>query len=134
MKRAENNIPSKLYYSFWKTAYFAESLGNSVLELFKGNVTPNDMVGPVGISEMIVETNGIYEFFYLMALISISLGITNLLPIPGLDGGRLLLIILEAIRRKPLKTETEAQIQLLGFSFLIMLSLYVTFNDVIRIF
>ena len=134
MKKADNTIQNQLYYAFWKTAYFAEALGKSVLELFAGNVTPNEMVGPVGISEMIVETDGVYEFFYLMALISISLGVTNLLPIPGLDGGRLLLIIIEAIRRKPLKTETEAQIQLLGFSFLIMLSLYVTFNDVIRIF
>ena len=133
MKKADKTIFNQLYYSFWKTAFFAESLGESVLELFTGNVTPNQMVGPVGISGMIVETNGVYEFFYLMALISISLGVTNLLPIPGLDGGRLLLIIVEAIRRKPLKKEIEAQIQLLGFSFLIMLSLYVTFNDVIRI-
>lgn len=84
--------------------------------------------------EMLIKIADFFSFFYLMALISISLGVTNLLPIPGLDGGRLLLIIIEAIRRKPLKTETEAQIQLLGFSFLIMLSLYVTFNDVIRIF
>ena len=91
------------------------------------------MVGPIGISEMIVETDGFYEFFYLLAVVSISLGVTNLLPIPGLDGGRLLLIIVEAIRRKPLKRETEAQIQLLGFSFLIMLSIYVAFNDVVRI-
>ena len=82
---------------------------------------------------MIVETDGFYEFFYLLAVVSISLGVTNLLPIPGLDGGRLLLIIVEAIRRKPLKRETEAQIQLLGFSFLIMLSIYVAFNDVVRI-
>ena len=91
------------------------------------------MVGTIGISEMIVETDGFYEFFYLLAVVSISLGVTNLLPIPGLDGGRLLLIIVEAIRRKPLKRETEAQIQLLGFSFLIMLSIYVAFNDVVRI-
>ena len=69
-----------------------------------------------------------------MAIISISLGITNLLPIPALDGGKILLLMIEAIRRKPLKIETEAIIQMLGFSLLIALSLYVTYKDVIRIF
>lgn len=133
MKKADKTFENQVYYAFWKTAYFAEMLGKSVSSMFKGNINPNEMVGPIGISEMIVETDGFYEFFYLLAVVSISLGVTNLLPIPGLDGGRLLLIIVEAIRRKPLKRETEAQIQLLGFSFLIMLSIYVAFNDVVRI-
>ena len=70
----------------------------------------------------------------MISLISLSLGITNLLPIPALDGGRIFLLIIEAIRRKPLKQETEIQIQLLGFSLLIALSLYVTYNDILRFF
>jgi regulator of sigma E protease len=66
-------------------------------------------------------------------VVSLSLGITNLLPIPALDGGKFVLLILEAIRRKPLKQETEVALQLLGFSFVIVLSLYVTFNDISKI-
>ena len=93
----------------------------------------NDMVGPVGISQMISQTTGLSQFIYLLALISVSLGITNLLPFVPLDGGKALLLIIEAIRRKPLKQETEINIQLLGFSILIALSLYVTYNDILRI-
>ena len=91
------------------------------------------MTGPVGISEAVSKTEGIKEFVYMLALISISLGVTNLLPIPALDGGKILILIIEAIRRKPLKEETEIKIQLLGFSLLIALSLYVTYNDIVRL-
>ena len=70
----------------------------------------------------------------MMALISLSLGITNLLPVPALDGGKILILFIEAIRRKPLNEKTEINIQLIGFSLLIILSLYVTYNDVLRIF
>ena len=69
-----------------------------------------------------------------IALISLSLGVTNLLPIPALDGGKILLLIIEAIRRKPLNEKTEINIQLIGFSLLIAISLYVTYNDILRIF
>ena len=92
------------------------------------------MMGPVGISEAVAKTNGLQEFIYMLALISLSLGVTNLLPIPALDGGKILLLIIEAIRRKPLKQETEINIQLLGFSILIALSLYITYHDIVRIF
>ena len=68
-----------------------------------------------------------------MALISISLGITNLLPIPALDGGKILILVIEIIRRKQMKVETEAKIQMIGFSILLALSLIVTYNDIIRI-
>ena len=69
----------------------------------------------------------------MMSMISVSLGITNLLPVPALDGGKILLIVLEAIRKKPLKQNTEIQIQLISFSVLIALSIVVTYNDVIKI-
>jgi regulator of sigma E protease len=92
------------------------------------------MMGPVGISEVVSKTNGLKEFIYMLAVISLSLGVTNLLPIPALDGGKILILIIEAIRRKPLKEQTEINIQLIGFSVLIALSLLVTYNDIIRIF
>jgi len=92
------------------------------------------MMGPVGISEVVAKTNGISEFLQMMALISISLGITNLLPIPALDGGKILILIIETIRRKPMKQETEIGIQMLGFAILIGLSLIITYNDILRIF
>ncbi len=69
----------------------------------------------------------------MMSMISISLGITNLLPIPALDGGKIVLLMIEAIRKKPLKENTEIYIQLVGFSILILLSVFVTFNDIARL-
>ena len=117
-----------------QTADFLTSIVNNLKQLFTGQVGVDQMMGPVGISEVIAKTDGVREFFQMMALISLSLGVTNLLPIPALDGGKLLILIVEAIRRKPLKQETEINIQLLGFSILIALSLYVSYNDILRIF
>ena len=74
------------------------------------------------------------NYIYILAIISASLGITNLLPIPALDGGKIVLLIVEAIRRKKITLETEAKITVIGFAILITLSLYVTYHDVIRIF
>ena len=90
--------------------------------------------GPVGISGIVSKTRGIQEFVFILALISVSLGITNILPFPPLDGGKVVILIIEAIRKKPLKEETEAKITLAGFALLIGLSIFVTYNDVLRIF
>ena len=117
-----------------QTADFLTSIVENLKQLFTGQVGVDQMMGPVGISEVIAKTDGVREFFQMMALISLSLGVTNLLPIPALDGGKLLILIVEAIRRKPLKQETEINIQLLGFSIFIALSLYVSYNDILRIF
>ena len=116
------------------TKDFLFSIVDNLKQLWMGNVGVDQMMGPVGISEVVSKTNGIKEFVYMLALISISLGITNLLPIPALDGGKIVILIIEAIRGKPLKEQTEINIQLLGFSLLIALSLYITYHDMIRIF
>ena len=101
--------------------------------LFTGNIGINDLSGPIGISNVVSNTTTLSNYIYIISVISVSLGVTNLLPIPALDGGKILLLLIEAIRRKPLKKETEIQIQLIGFSVLIALSLIVTYNDIIRI-
>ena len=133
LKPADENFFTNTYYAFWKTTYFAEDLLNNVKNLFTGRISVDQMTGPIGISEMVVETNGIYDFVYLMCMISLSLGITNLLPIPALDGGRLLLLIVEAIRRKPLSEDLELKIQMIGFTILIIFSIYVSYKDILRI-
>ena len=90
-------------------------------------------MGPVGISGVVAETKSTSDFIYIVALISLSLGVTNLLPFPPLDGGKVVIYIIEAIRRKPIKENTEAIIQTAGFFILIGLSIYVTYNDILRI-
>lgn len=119
--------------AFNATANFSIALVDSIKMLFTGGVGVNDLTGPVGISELVSRTSGLSEYIYLLAVISVSLGITNLLPIPALDGGKILLLIIEAIRKKPLKENVEIQLQLLGFSIIIALSIFVTYNDIIRV-
>ncbi len=121
--------------------YAADSLGsfigetfNALGNLFTGKAGLDQMVGPVGIGEIVATSTGVLNFFNLMAIISFSLGITNLLPIPALDGGKILLLIIEAIRRKPLSQKVETAIQLAGFVFLIGLAVIVTYNDIARLF
>ena len=116
------------------TGNYLSNLGESIVAMFTGNIEKEQVVGPVGISSMIVNTNGFIDFFYIMSVISISLGVTNLLPIPGLDGGKILFLIVEAIRRKPLNEEVEMRITLTSLSLLITFAIMITVKDVINIF
>lgn len=133
-KMADRNLKNDIYYAFWDTADFSTSIIDNLKELFTGKVSTNELMGPVGISEAISKTKGIVEFVYMLALISLSLGVTNLLPFPPLDGGKILIYIVEAIRKRKMKEETELKLQTWGFSFLIALSIYVTYKDIIKLF
>lgn len=133
-KLAENNILNNMHYALYETRDFILTITDNLKMLFTGNVGLDQMMGPVGISEAVANTSGIEDFIYLLALISLSLGVTNLLPFPALDGGKFVLLILELIRGKKLKQETEINLQLLGFALLMVLALYVTYNDILRIF
>lgn len=115
------------------TENFAFAIVDSLKMLFSGGVSVDQLMGPVGISSVVAQTSNLAEFVYILAVISMSLGVTNLLPFPPLDGGKIVFLILEGIRKKPLKEETEIKIQMLGFAVLIILSIYVTCNDVTRI-
>lgn len=133
-KMAENNFANNVYYAFFETGNFLGSIFENIKMLFTGKVGIDQMTGPIGISNMVSQTTGFVDFMYLLALISISLGITNLLPIPALDGGKLLILIIEAIRRKPMKEEIEIGIQLAGFFILISLTIFISYKDILRIF
>lgn len=131
---AKDTFLNRIYYGALGTWEFILMLFESIKVLFSGGLSADQMVGIVGISEVVATTAGFANYIYLLAVISISLGITNLLPIPALDGGKILILLIEVIRRKPIKPETEASIQLLGFSILLALTIFVTYNDIIRIF
>lgn len=133
LKKAENNFGNNFYYAIFDTKDFAFSIVDNIKMLFTGKVNTEDLMGPVGISSVVAKTNGFQEFIYILAVISLSLGVTNLLPFPPLDGGKIVILIIEAIRRRPLKEKYEVGIQMIGFCLMIMVSLYVTFNDICRI-
>ena len=130
---AKDTILNRIYYGAKGTGTFILTIFESIKTLFTGGLATDQMVGIVGISEVVVQTSGIINYLHLLAVISVSLGVTNLLPIPALDGGKILILLIEVIRRKPMKIETEAKIQLIGFSILIALFLFVTYNDILRI-
>ena len=109
---ARDTIFNRIYYGGQATGTFILSIFDSIKMLFTGGVSTDQMVGIVGISEVVVQTSGIINYLHLLAVISVSLGVTNLLPIPALDGGKIIILLIEIIRRKPMKIETEAKIQL----------------------
>ena len=92
--------------------------------------------GPVAIYNVSSQAaeGGILPVLRLLAMLSINLGIFNLIPIPALDGGKILINLIEAIRRKPLKQETESYITLVGVAIMVVLMLVVTWNDIMRVF
>lgn len=120
--------------AFEALKFFAISIIDSLKMLVNGTAFKEEqLMGIVGISGVVVETKGIINYIYLIAVISVSLGVTNLLPIPPLDGGKIVLLIIEAIRRKPLKENIELQIQMAGFALMIALTIFVTYKDIMRL-
>ncbi len=105
--------------------------------IFSGNFNMNMLAGPVGVVSMIGQetSKGAIYLINVLGVISANLGVVNLLPIPALDGGKFIFLLIEAIRKKPISEKVESTLSYVGFSLLIGLMLYVTiFGDLARIF
>ena len=127
-------IYTNIGYAFYDTMKFLQELAYGIKQLFIGKVGIEEFTGPVGISEIVIQTKTIVNYVYILSVISISLGVTNLLPFPPLDGGKVLLLLIEAIIRKPIKENLNNAIQVGGFIIIMTLAVIVTFKDIIRIF
>lgn len=132
----EATLLDKLEYSWYTSIRFVKIVWNGISGLISGKVGVNDLSGPVGISVAIGETAkaSMSGMWFFVALISINLAIMNLLPIPGLDGGRLLFMLIELVIRRPVNPKYENYIQMAGLFVLFGLMIYVTFNDIVRQF
>lgn len=138
--REKGNVLEAVKYSFFELKYWITTTVESLKMLVTGNVSVNDISGPVGIAKTIGDTydesktGGAYMIFLNMLniaiLLSANLGVMNLLPIPALDGGRLLFLIVEAIRRKRIDPEKEGMVHFVGLMLLMALMVFVMFNDV----
>lgn len=122
-----------------KFCYYSRLVVMSLADLISGKYGINNLQGPVGIVTVITESAAEvgFDIEYLLdigMLITVNVGIFNLLPLPALDGGRLVFLIIEAIRRKAIKAETEGMVHFIGFALLMLLMIAVTFNDVKNIF
>ena len=122
-------------YTFVKTNSLFRQMFVTIESLFTGKVSVNQLSGPVGIYSIVSEQakSGFANLMYLMAYLSINVGFLNLLPIPAFDGGHILFILIELIRRKPVKPEVENTIHTVGLCLLMLLMIYVTINDIFRI-
>lgn len=126
--------------SFWigasKTSEMITQILYALGGLLIGRFALADLTGPIGIAKLSGEfaAQGFASLLYFLALININLGVLNLLPIPALDGGRLVFVFIEAIRRKALKIETENKIHQVGLILLLTLLAVVSFNDILKIF
>lgn len=123
-------------YAFTKFASTLEQMWLTIVNLFTGKISINNLAGPVGIYSVVGETRkaGISNVLFLLAYLSINLGIMNILPIPALDGGHVLFLIIELITKKKANEKIEGLLTTIFFGLLMLLMLYITIHDVIRIF
>lgn len=114
---------------------FARMVWMSLGQLITGKVGVNQLSGPVGVTDVLANTarSSLSSFFMLVAFISINLGVMNLLPLPALDGGRLLFVLIEAVIRRPVSRRYEALVHTAGFALLMLLMVYVTWQDIVRL-
>ncbi len=132
----DTSFIAKISYGFTQTWFVIVQILTILGSMFTKGFSINMFSGPVGIyatTQQVVQT-GFYGVFNWLAFLSVNLGIVNLLPIPALDGGKLLLNIIEGIRRKPLDPEKEGIITMVGFGLLMLLMVLVTWNDIQRYF
>lgn len=142
--RTRANVGDSLKYGVYYTKYWVDLTFESVRMLFTGKVGVQDMSGPVGIVKTIGDTyeesktDGMFYVFINMLNISIllsaNLGVMNLLPIPALDGGRLVFLIIEAIRRKRIDPEKEGMVHFVGMMCLMALMVFIMFSDIRKLF
>lgn len=117
------------------TGHMAIDMKNAIAMLFNGKAGMKDLAGPVGIVSVVSQTStyGLLYFFYLMAFISLNLAFVNLLPLPALDGGRIIFVIIRKITGKMIDDQTEGMVHAIGLILLLALMFYVTWNDIVRL-
>lgn len=137
----DKNIGNVIAYSAKDCFSLGRLVWIATRDLITGKYKAQDLSGPVGVVSTIGQTaqmgenikEKILSLLYLTALISINIGLFNLLPIPGLDGGRLLFCFIEIIRRKPVKPEHEGYVHFAGMILLFGIMIFATYNDIVRL-
>lgn len=141
--REKTNFLGVMKYSAVEVRYWVSTTVESLMMLIKGQFSVNDLSGPVGIIDVIGDSYGEaksegammvwMQMLYWAILLSANLGVMNLLPIPALDGGRLVFLLIESVRKKRLNPNVEGMIHFAGFVLLMMLMVFVMFNDFRRL-
>lgn len=132
----QHGLVAALKYTVIKTGSLFKQMWITLLNLFTGGIRLSQLSGPVGIYEVVgtQASGGIASLLYLFSFLSINVGFINLLPLPAFDGGHILFIIIEKIKGSPVKPEIEAKFHAAGLFLLMLLMIYVTFYDILRLF
>lgn len=132
----DKNFFNVLEYSFLKTVSTVKTVWYSLIDLITGKASFGDLSGPIGVGNVVGKASsmGISGILAMLAFLSINIGIFNLLPLPALDGGRLIFLLIEAVRGKPINQKYEGYVHAIGFMLLILLMLAVTVNDIFKLF
>lgn len=132
----KRGLGAAIEYMFVKTGALFKQMFITIQGLFTGGIGVGQLSGPVGIYSIVgaQRSAGFENVLYLVALLSINVGVINLLPLPAFDGGRILFLIIEKIKGSPVNSKTENLIHSIGFILLMLLMLYITFNDILRLF
>lgn len=136
MRGMETSITRAIPYSLTETYEWSKLIVVNLGMLVTGQFSVDMLSGPVGIydfTDQVVQT-GFWSFMQWTAALSVNLGIINLMPLPALDGGRLLFIGIETLRGKPISREKEGLVHFVGFALLMLLMIIVTWNDIQRLF
>lgn len=138
------NIPKAVQYGAYSVNYWVSTTLESLKMLVTGKVSINNLTGPVGIVDVVDDTYqqsrsyGLFvvlvELLNIAIMLSANLGVMNLLPLPALDGGRLVFLLVEAVRRKRVPPEKEGYVHMIGIALLMALMVFVMFNDIRRVF
>lgn len=127
---------NKIKYAFEKFMAIVSSMWLTVVGLVTGKISVDALSGPVGIFNVVGQSvgMGLYYVIYLVAYLSINVGVINILPFPAFDGGRILFLIIEKIKGSPVNQKFENWCHTIGFALLMLLILYVSINDILRLF
>lgn len=136
MRARETSVSAKIRYGFQATWAVITGVFGVIALMFRTGFNINNFGGPVYMYQATSEVVhvGASAVLYLMGYLSINLGIVNLLPIPALDGGKVVLNLIEGVRKKPLSAKTEGTINMIGAVLLLLLFIAVTWNDILRLF
>lgn len=132
----EKGFFAPIKYAFVKTGALFKQMGITLKLLFTGSVGMENLSGPVGIYSIVGQSRsaGFESVLQLIALLSINVGFINLIPFPAFDGGRILFLVIEKIKGSPVNPKVENIFHSIGFILLMLLLVFITFNDIIRMF
>lgn len=132
----DKSIGSVIKFTFWRSVAYVNLIWRSLVYLVSGKIGLESVSGPVGVTAAIGDAakNGLSQLGFLCSIIALNLGIFNLFPLPALDGGRMVFLIIEFVRGKPIKRETEGMIHFVGLAILMLLMVVIAFKDIIQLF